>query len=457
MQTQKRVLLAALVSAGLAWATAGYGLAQTLPPPRPVPQTGIAHQAPQIGLEELTRVGLERNPRLGQAAFSIDVARGRAVQAGLYPNPTVSVILDELGDRTGPGGVNTLPLVSQEIVTAGKLRLSRAAATKEVDQATLALMTQRYTLLSNIRQAYFEVLTLQNRVEILGDLVKLAEQSVATSRKLLEAKLIARLDLLQLETELERFRAEEEAAIRELPGAYRRLAAVVGVSGLPVTSVTGNLELPLPDYELERTVQYVLSVHPELRSAQVEVERAQLLLRRAQVEPIPNVTVGAGYVRQNQNRSDDWTINVSVPVPVWNRNQGTIRAIQAQVGEAVQGVGRVENELVDRVASAFRDFAAARQRAARYASAVLPRARETYELSVKAYKGGQFEYLRVLEAQRALAQARIEYLRALGDSWRAASVLSGLTLEDEWPLCRAAGGEVRLPLPAPGEGPNRRP
>jgi cobalt-zinc-cadmium efflux system outer membrane protein len=437
------VQFAALVSAGLGWATGGYGLAQTLPPPRPVPQASIAHPAPQFGLEELTRVGLERNPRLAQAAFSVDAARGRATQAGLYPNPTVSANFDELGDRQGPGGINTLPLVSQEIVTGGKLRLSRAAANKEVDQATLALMTQRYTLLANIRQAYFEVLTLQRRVEILGDLVKLAEQSVETSRKLLEAKLIARLDLLQLETELERLRAEEDGAKRELPGAYRRLAAVVGVAGLPIASVGGSLELPLPDYELERVVQFVLSIHPELQSARVGVERAELLLRRAQAEPIPNVTVGAGYVRQNQNRSDDWTINVSVPVPVWNRNQGNIRSAQAQVGEAVQEVGRVENDLTDRVATAFRDFAAARQRALRYRTSVLPRAEETYELSVKAFKGGQFEYLRVLEAQRALSQARLDYVRALGDSWRAASVISGLALEDQWPACPVVAREEK--------------
>lgn len=388
---------------------------------------------PALGLDELVQIGLSQNPRLSQSAFAIDSARGRAVQAGLYPNPTVSINLDELGDRTGPGGVNTIPLVSQEIVTGGKLKLSRAAATKEVDQATLNLMAQRYTLLGNIRQSYYEVVTLQRRIEILGDLVKLAEKSAEQTQKLLDAKQVARLDLVQLEVELERLRTEEDATRRELPAAYRRLAAVVGVSKLPIASVVGSLDGPLPPYELERAQQVIFDVHPELQSARVGVDRAQLQLRRAEVEPIPNVTVGAGYVRQNQNRSDDWTINVSVPIPVWNRNQGNIAAARAHVGEAVQEVGRVENDLTDRLATAFRDFAAARQRAERYRTAILPKAQETYDLSVKAYKGGQFEYLRVLEAQRAVTQARLEAVRAAGEAWRAAGVISGLTLEDQWP------------------------
>lgn len=425
---------------GILW-TLAIGLApavaqevvQTLPMPKPAP---AAHS---IALDDLIRLGLERNPRLAQVGYSIDAARGRALQAGLYPNPNVNATADELGDRTGPGGINTLPLVSQEIVTAGKLRLSRSAASREVDQATWNLAAQRYTLFTGIRQNYFEMLTLQRRVEILDELVKLAEQSVQNTQKLLNAKQVARLDLIQLEVDLERYRAEREATVLELPGAFRRLAAVVGVNGLPGARVAGSLDTPMPNYDLERAQQFVLSEHPELRSAQVGVDRAQVLLRRAQVEPIPNVTLGAGYVRQNQNRSNDVSIGMSLPVPLWNRNQGNIQAAQAQLGEAIQEVGRVENDLVERLATAFRDYAAARLRAERYKTAIIPRARETYELSLKAYQGGQFEYLRVLEAQRSVVQANLEYVRALGDSWRAASVISGLLLEEYWPITSVQG------------------
>lgn len=442
-QTEIAGWVRALAVAGLVAAACSQGMAQTLPPsradtpvetlptPRRTPSATVTQ--PALTLDGLIQFGLERNPRLAQAAFSIDTARGRALQAGLYPNPTVNVTGDELGDRQGPGGIWTAPYVSQEIVTGGKLRLSRAAANRKVDQATLALMTQRYTFLSNVRQAYFEVLTLQRRVEILTELVKLADASVEQTRKLLEAKRGTRLDLVQLEVEAERLRTELEANDRELPAAFRRLAAAVGVPSLPHAQLVGTLDLPLPVYDLERVQQFVLSEHPEVRSAQIGIERARLLAERARKEPIPNVTVGAGYVRQNQNRSDDWTIGVSVPIPVWNRNQGNIMATQAQVGVAVQEVGRVENELTDRLAGAFREYAAARRRADRYRTAILPRAQEAYELSRKAYAGGVFEYLRVLEAQRAVAQANLEYVRALGEAWKAAGAISGLTLEDHWP------------------------
>lgn len=408
----------------------------TLPTPKKLPAGPLPgpDNRPALGLPELIGMTVDRNPRLAQVAWATETVRGRAVQAGLYPNPTLDVRGDELGDRTGPGGIWTAPYFSQEIVTANKLGLSKAAALKEVDQATLTIASERYRIFTDVRQNFFEVVTLQRRAEILGELIGLAEKSVENANKLLKAKEGSELDVVQLEVDLERYRADLEATNKTLPAAYRRLAASVGVNDLPYTAVVGDLNTPLPNYDLDRLRTYVLGVHPEIRSAQIGVERAQLVLKRATVEPIPNVTVGTGYVRQNQNKSSDWVIAASMPVPLWNRNQGNIFAAKAQVGEAINEVGRVENDLVNRLATSFATYAAARKRAEKYKATILPKAEQSYQLSLKAYQGGQFEYLRVLQAQRAVAEARLEYLRSLGEMWRAASEIAGLMLEDQWPL-----------------------
>lgn len=400
-------------------------VASALVAPASVAPTGL-------GVDDLVRLAVERNPRLARAAFAVDAARGRFVQAGMYPNPVFSYAADELADRTGRVGIHT-PSLSQEIVRGGKLRLSQAVAAREVDQATLNLMAERYGIVGTVRAGFYEVFALQQRARILAEVVQLAEQAADLSRKSFEAKQTSRLDVVTLEVELERFRAEAEAVARELPAAYRRLAAQAGDSRLPVTALAGSLEAPLPEYDLETTRETVLAVHPEVRAARVAVDRAQAALRRAQVEPVPNITLNGGYVYQGQNRSNDVSVGLSMPIPVWNKNQGNIRSAQAGIGEAVQDVARIENELAERVATAFRTYSAARQRAERYRASLLPRAAETYDLSLKAFRGGQFEYLRVVQAQRALAEARLEYNRALGDAWRTAGEISGYLLEEVWP------------------------
>jgi outer membrane protein, heavy metal efflux system len=422
-----------------------------------VPVTPARVPAKGLGLDEVVAVAVQQNPRLAKAAFAVDASRGRYVQAGLYPNPVFAFTADELGDRTGTMGILT-PQVSQEIVRGGKLKLSQAVAAKEVDQAALALMNERYALIGAVRVAFYDAFALQERAKILGELVRINEDSVDRLKPGVEKGQASKLDLLQLEIERERTRAEAKAVERELPAALYRLAAIVGVRELPNTPLTASFEGPLPDYDAVRTRDLVLGVHPQLTAARVGIERAQFALQRAQAEPKPNVTVSTGYTRQNQNRSNDWLLGVSVPLPVWNKNQGGIRAATADLQMARLEVGRVENELAERVASAFRTYATAKQRADWYRDNILGRAEEALEIISKARVAGQFNVLQVLQAQKALADARLEYNRSLGEAWKAASELSGLTLEEMFPLpavppAKMEGGATR---PANAPQPNQQ-
>lgn len=415
---------------------------QTLP--APAVDTVDPGAGGTFGLDDLVRVAVERNPRIARATIAIDAAQGRHVQAGLYPNPDLAFLWDEIGDRTSVAGsgIVTAPRVTQTIVTGRKLTLAQAVAAREVDQATLDVLAERYSVIGSVRAAFYEVYATQQRLAILTELVRLAEQGVAQGKTLVDAQRLARLDLIQLEVELERFRAEARAVERELPAAYGRLAAVTGDPRLPVGRLAGPFDAP-PDYDLDAAREAVMAFHPQVRSARVGVGRARAAVRLAEAQPIPNLSVSGGFIRQFENRSYDGAFGVSAPIPVWNRNQGNVRETKAELGMAIQNVGRVENDLADRLAAAFRSYAAARERAELYRTQIIPRAEETYKLSLEAFKGGQFEYLRVIAAQRAVAEARLERNRSLGEAWRAAGEISGLLLEEAWPG----------PPPGPGAGP----
>jgi cobalt-zinc-cadmium efflux system outer membrane protein len=391
-----------------------------------------------VGLDDLIRLAVDRNPALRQAGLDIDAARGRAVQAGLHPNPTVGVVGEEIGKE---GGIYTLPMITQEIVTGGKLRLSRAAAERQVDQAFLAQVRQRFALFTAVRQGYFESLSIQRRIEVLEQLIRLADQAYEGAQKLLDAKQIAELDVLPFQVERDRLRGELDAARRESAAARRRLAATVGVPDLPPAPLLGSLEAPLPAYDFEQARAFVLEEHPAIRSARVGVDRARLELRRQEAEPIPNVTVGAGYQRNFNDREDQARYEVGLPLPLFNRNQGNVQAARAELARAVQEVDRVQNDVVRRLAAALGEYDAARERAERYRTSILPNARKAYRLSLEAFRGGQFEYLRVIQAQRAAAEADLEYVRLLGEAWRAAGEISGLLLEECWPAPATTPGQ----------------
>ena len=405
---------------------------------------------PGMTLEALVSLGLEQNPRLAKVTFGVEAARGRANQAGLYPNPFVALMWDELGDKTGRSGVNGLPLVTQEIVMGRKLKLSRAAAEREVEQASWGVMAERYAMLSEIRTAYFDVLALQERVRLLCEIRGYGRDVTKTVRSLRDdAKQLADIDVLPVEAELARYEADVESSQAEKAAAYKRLAALLGIHRLAITKVAGRLgDYSFPDYDAQSTPMYVLSVHPEIQTAQWGVEKAKFLVQRAKAEPIPNLTLDTGFIRQNQNSSNDFRLGVGASIPLWNRNQGGIRAAEAELCAAMQEVGRVENDLTDRVATALREFAAARKRAEKY-QAVVSKAEQAQTIATEDQRRN-LSPLMVLELQRSARQARLERLKSIGDAWKAAATISGLTIEDNWPPAPTKPADVP---PAPAAAP----
>ncbi len=386
---------------------------------------------PTVSLSRLIQIALQQNPRLQQAALAINAAQGRAEQAGLYPNPNITFSGEEIGPR---GGIQTLPQVNVPIVTANKLQLNRAVALKDVDVANLRLIVQRFALLTDVRKAYVTVLTLQQRITLLKALVKLAEQSLKNAKDLEKGQLIAELDVVPFEVDLERFKADLDAAKQQKEAAWRQLLARIGLPPARQVKLDGSLQQTLPDYSFNQSRSFVVTSHPMILASRKGVERAVLAVKRAEARGVPNFTVGAGYQRNFNDKLNQATYQIQIPIPLFNRNQGNVRAAKAELARAAQDIRGVENDLTRRLAAAFGNYNSARKQAERYRTTLLPRAEKAYELSRKAFQGGEFQYLRVIQAQRAVAQARLQYLRLLSRAWLSAGDISGLLLEEHWPL-----------------------
>lgn len=444
----RRMKLAALAAAAI-MNTCGTVGAQSAPPA----PTAAVPAMKVLSLDDFVQAAIAAHPRIVKATFAVDAAQGKFTQAGLYPNPVFAFTADELGDRTGPMGILT-PQVSQEIVRGGKLKLSQAVAAKEIDQATLSVMTERYAVIGAVRSAFYEVYALQERRIILAEIVRINEESVAKLEPAVKAGVATPLDLVQLEIERETRKAELKALEGELPNAYRRLVALAGEPDLPLVTLAASFEMALPAYDADSTRAIVLQTHPEVRTARVGVEKAQAALRRAQVEPKPNLTLNSGYTRQNQNRSNDWQLGVSLPLPTWNKNQGNIHAAMAEIQMNHQDVRRVELEMAERVANTFRTYEGAKRRVEWYRTNILGRTNEALKLMTAARDAGQFNALQVLQAQKAVAEARLETNKSLAEAWKSAGELSALLLEEQWPP--PAVGPVTPQVAPPAVSPMKR-
>ncbi len=379
-----------------------------------------------LALSDLERIALECNPTLVQARMAVRAAEGNYVQAGLYPNPALGYIADEVGNDGGAGFQGGQ--VEQELVTRGKLRLGRTIAGYEIAQARSAFEAQRQRVLNDVRAAYYEALVAQKMVEVNEQLVRIGQQGVEAAEKLWAAQEVSRADLLQAQIEAETARLNLVEAQQALQAAWRRLAAVLGRPDLAPAPLAGDLEKDLPTFDWQETLSRLWAQSPELAQARLGVERARWELARQEAMRVPNLTVAAAVKNDTVSHYTVTDLQVNLPIPLFDRNQGRILRAQADLAAAQHEVRRVELSLYGRLADAFEQYATARRRVEVYATTILPYARASLDLVAAGYREGEFGYLNLLTAQRTYFGVSLDYLRSLREFRLRCVELEGLLL-----------------------------
>lgn len=131
-------------------------------------------------------------------------------------------------------------------------------------------------------------------------MVRQAKIAEANAVALQKAKQIAELDVLGLQLDVQRSLTDLEVSHRDWIAAWRRLVANIGLPNMPVAVVQGKMEGPLPDFDLTEAKSQILENHPDVQIARVGITKADLALRRAEVEKIPNLTFGTGYTGRDR-------------------------------------------------------------------------------------------------------------------------------------------------------------
>ena len=397
------------------------------PEPLPLPSTEVKSET-GLSLAELEQMALSANPSVRRLQALVAAARANTVQVGLYPNPSVGYE----GQQIGSDGLAEQHgvLVSQEIVRGGKLKLNRAVADRERMVAEQQLVAQQQRVLTDIRTAFYQVLLSQKQIELTQELIRIGVEGSDAADQLFRAEEVGRADVLQAQLETENARILHQNALNRYNAAWQTLAAVLGDPTFPPQPLAGELTAPPRELLFDDTLAQLQQLSPEVAAAALEVEKACLALRRAQVEPVPNLNI-EGLVNWQDNgiggRSDGG-VTLSLPIPIFNKNQGAISKAAHEVAAARQALSQVNLALQNRLAPVFEQFSNAKNQVTRYQETILPTARESLELTRQAYTAGETNYTTLLTAQRTFSQTQLNYLEALSDLRLAETQIDGLLL-----------------------------
>jgi len=365
-----------------------------------------------IDLPTAIRLALDQ-PAARAAAHEVAASQALVAQADRLPNPELSYLREgqQAGTRT------TTVQINQPVELGRKRQARVAVAQQAAGLAQVEWQARRQDIRADVVMAWHEVHIAARRREVAQALTDLARRTVDVAGKRVAAGKISPID----ETRARLAAVDAVTALTQAEAALTlartRLGALVGQPA--DTLVLAADSAPLPDVEPLAALLARAGDATGIRRA-----RGQLAARQAQAEAeraarVPDVTLSLGTQRDDQVGRRQAVVGLSVPLPLFNRNEDALRAALRRTDQAGDELAAAQASTAAALTAAHTRYATARNEAALLSQEVVPNARAAYEQTLKGFEYGKFSFLDVLDAQRTWFQAQTRQWDSLENAWRA--------------------------------------
>ena len=373
--------------------------------------TGLGEPGP-LTLEQALELARNYSPELRAARMYVQSAEKDIASAGTWKNPKLALEAEGIGwdNDLFSEGEYTVGL-SQEFQRGGKQGKERNTAFKAVDVAGYALAEKTVGLVDAVREAFIEVVYLQESGKVQAEQEELGRAFVEVAKRRHEVGVGSELEMVQAELELEKTLFAQTCCLGELIAAQEKLASLVGI---PVKELP---ELIASYFDLEILGTQVLDdAHPTLRRMGAEAERVRAEAQWAKSKDTSNVILGGGYKYEEAGEVNTFVFSAKIPLSFNKRGRAEYAAgllrTDAVLAEREEMRRRLQSELSE--ATALYKGAVAQAEMGR--GKLIPKAMQAYELSRAGYEAGRFSWLELIAAQQHLADIRIGYIEALKEA-----------------------------------------
>ena len=368
-----------------------------------------------LTLLQAQTLAVQHNPKLAAFGWEVRAGEARTLQAGLFANPEIEIEVENFagsGELQGFQGAEITIHLRQLIELAGKRGKRARVAALERDLTAWDYEAARLDVLTQVTQAFVEVLSAQERLALNAELVRLAEQVFSTVAERVKAGKVSPVEETKASVELSTSRMALVRAQRDLEAARKRLVAAWGGSTPAFASAQGTLEaiaaIPPAEQLTERLMQ-----NPEIARWAIEMAQRRATVELAKARRIPDPTIGGGFRHARETGDNALVMSVSMPLPVFDHNQGGFLEARYQLAKSEEERRAAEIQGRASLAEAYAALSSAFGEATTLKNEVLPGAQRAFDAASEGYRQGKFGFLDVLDAQRTLFEARGRYLEAL--------------------------------------------
>lgn len=367
-----------------------------------------SERAASLSLATAIQLALDANPAIAVATREQAAIEGVQVQAAVRPNPSISTFIQDTRSATR----ETTIQLNQPFELGNKRAARIEAADVRYEAASASIEAQKAEIRAAVIAAFYEVLVAQERKTLAQSSLELAQRARAAAAKRVLAGKISPVEETKSRVAESAVRIELNQAHSLLSTARHRLSALWGNPNPSFTEANGQVDTLSSTLDLD-SLSEMLKTAPAIKRAQLEVEQRDAVARLEKAKRIPDLTVSMGARRNEELGLNQAILGVSIPIPVFDRNQGNLQEALSRTDKARDELLALQVQQSTLLNSAYERFLAAQQEVGMIRTDILPGAQSAYDAAVKGFEFGKFGFLDVLDAQRTFFLARSQYLSAL--------------------------------------------
>ena len=381
---------------------------------------GSARVGPEkLTLNEAMQLLLRQNPILLRDRQNVAIAEANVRQAHQLPNPD----LDVNGEsyplfESRPGSfLNNQELTfraGQTIETAGKRGKRTRVARQEVTATGSDLQNTVRQLTLELKRRYYTVVLARAQRDLAREILKQFDEIIRLNEARFKQGELSGLEINRVRAERLRFFSDLLDADLQLKNAKTALLELLGVQDLAAPfDVMGTLSMSSPQLELPQLHAQALQARPDLMAQRQRLERNRLDVQFQKAEAVPNITPSFGYKRDFS--ANTAAFGLTMPLPLFNRNQGGIARANAQVEQQRHEVDRAVLGVRRDVQEAYQTLQSQTERLHALEQEYVPSARRARDIAQESYRLGALDLIGLLDAERVYRETVRAYNTALFD------------------------------------------
>jgi cobalt-zinc-cadmium efflux system outer membrane protein len=368
-----------------------------------------------VTFPEAMAYALIHNPDLKAFSFELRAAEARALQAGLPPNPHLHAEVEEFGgagERSGFDSAETAIELDQLIELGGKRDKRIHLASLDEERTRWDYESVRLDVMLEVARAYVAVLAAQERVVLSRKMLDVARKAQSAVAQRVEAGKDPPVEELRANVALSKSEIEAKKTTNALATAWRKLAAAIGSQTVNFDEATGEFYTTLPAPSIDDLAKAIAG-SPDLERWAAEERKRRAAVDMEKAKATSDVTVSGGVRYFEEGDDAAFVIGVALPIPLFNRNQGSIEEAMENLAKAREQYKAAKIKRTAALDAALNELAGVYEEVAALQSYVLANSERAFETAYQGYEEGKFDYLYVLDTQRTLFETRAQYIDAV--------------------------------------------